>query len=660
MRYNRSITFILSAEVFVFLILLTGAASFAAELGEVQTAIWTGGHRWVAGETSVSRLSFEERRMRAGLIKPTHSEGAPVLSTQGTEPPVGLPASLDWRNNGGNFVTPVRNQGGCGSCWAFATTAALESALLRSGVSATGLDKSEQVLVSCGSAGSCAGGYTSYASDYIKNVGLPNESCYPYTGANGTCSAACVNWQSSASRISSWSYVTVTSTTVDALKSGLNSFGPLATTMDVYNDFFYYTSGVYAYSSGSYAGGHAVLLVGYDDPGQYFIVKNSWGSGWGEAGYFRIAYSEVNSVVNFGDWTIAYSPSSTDAIAPSITSFSIPSTASSLTISISSLTATDNVGVAGYVLTESATTPSPTATGWSATAPASYTFASAGTKTLYAWAKDAAGNVSASSSRNVVITLPPPPTVNILWRNSATGQDAVWYMNQQATSGVLLPTLTDLNWKIVGVGDFNTDGKPDLVWRHSVTGQNAVWYMNGTSLTSGVMLPALTDLNWKIVGVGDFNTDGKPDLVWRHSVTGQNAVWYMNGTSLTSGVMLPALTDLNWKIVGVADFNGDGKPDLVWRHSVTGQNAVWYMNGTSLTSGVMLPALTDLNWKIVGVGDFNADGKLDLLWRHSVTGQNAVWYMNGTSLTSGCDAPCPYRPELEYCGDSTIKVCGSV
>jgi hypothetical protein len=76
--------------------------------------------------------------------------------------------------------------------------------------------------------------------------------------------------------------------------------------MSVYSDFYYYSGGVYQYTSGTYQGGHAILIVGYDDAGQYFIVKNSWGSGWGESGYFRIGYSEFNSVVNFGDWSLAY------------------------------------------------------------------------------------------------------------------------------------------------------------------------------------------------------------------------------------------------------------------------------------------------------------------------------------------------------------------
>ncbi len=98
-------------------------------------------------------------------------------------------------------------------------------------------------------------------------------------------------------------------------------------------------------------------------------------------------------------------PSAGDTTRPTVTNFTTPSSSTSLTVTITSFTATDNVGVTGYLVTETSATPSATASGWTTTAPTSYTFTSAGSKTLYAWAKDAAGNVSLSSTANVTITL---------------------------------------------------------------------------------------------------------------------------------------------------------------------------------------------------------------------------------------------------------------
>ncbi|MRR17336.1 MAG: hypothetical protein EG826_12860 [Deltaproteobacteria bacterium] len=102
-----------------------------------------------------------------------------------------------------------------------------------------------------------------------------------------------------------------------------------------------------------------------------------------------------------------------DTTPPTVTAFVIPATSASLTVPITTFTATDTVGVTGYLVTETATAPLPGAAGWTATPPANYTFATAGSKTLFAWAKDAAGNVSTSLSASVVITLTDttPPTV---------------------------------------------------------------------------------------------------------------------------------------------------------------------------------------------------------------------------------------------------------
>ncbi|MDD4971911.1 MAG: hypothetical protein PHT07_20995, partial [Paludibacter sp.] len=111
-----------------------------------------------------------------------------------------------------------------------------------------------------------------------------------------------------------------------------------------------------------------------------------------------------NSIQGFPDIG-AYEYQSDDT-QPTVTAFTIPVNATSLTITVSTFTATDNVGVTGYLLTESSTPPTASVGSWSGTAPTSYTFSTDGTKTLYAWAKDAAGNVSASLNDSIIITVP--------------------------------------------------------------------------------------------------------------------------------------------------------------------------------------------------------------------------------------------------------------
>jgi hypothetical protein len=204
-----------------------------------------------------------------------------------------------------------------------------------------------------------------------------------------------------------------------------------------------------------------------------------------------------------------------------------------------------------------------------------------------------------------------------------------------------LPTVADLNWFIVGTGDFNADGKVDILWRNygAGLGYNVVWYMDGVTLIGTGWLPTVADTNWIIAGTGDFNADGKVDILWRNygPGTGYNVVWYMDGVTLNGPGWLPTVADLNWNIVGTGDFNADGKVDILWRNygPGTGYNVVWYMDGVTLNGPGWLPTVTDTNWKIEGAGDFNADGKMDILWRNygAGLGYNVVWYMDGVTLT---------------------------
>ncbi|MDM7987856.1 MAG: C1 family peptidase [Smithella sp.] len=320
----------------MFSLLLFCTFSFAAESDEIKAAVKAKGVKWIAGETSVSKLPSDQRKLRFGLMKPemTGTEKKVALEA----PMTALPSDLDWRNTPINYnscVTSVRDQGNCGSCWAFATAGALESfSLIKAGCPAGDWDLAEQILLSCSRAGSCSGGYIDRASSFIRDTGLPSEVCFPYTAANSKCrNASCADWQLDTDVIGGWAYVATTSPSVEAIKNALNTYGPLVTTMDVYTDFFYYSGGIYSYATGNYEGGHAILIVGYSDSSQYFIAKNSWGTGWGEGGFFNIAYSQLEAPVHFGDYTIAYQEAAcTYSISP--TGGSFPATGGSGVVTV--------------------------------------------------------------------------------------------------------------------------------------------------------------------------------------------------------------------------------------------------------------------------------------------------------------------------------------
>jgi len=206
---------------------------------------------------------------------------------------VSIPESVDWRDEG--IVTEVKDQGHCGSCWAFSTTGAIEGAHAR----ATGdlVSLSEQQLVDCatkyGEQG-CNGGDMDLAFQYVKdNGGIDTEDSYEYDAMDETC-----HFDPSNVGATVTGFVDIPSDDEDALKSALATQGPCSVGIQADNeDFMFYSGGVYRNSECTADGiDHGVLVVGYgDDNGdQYWLVKNSWGKGWGDHGYIKIARNEDN------------------------------------------------------------------------------------------------------------------------------------------------------------------------------------------------------------------------------------------------------------------------------------------------------------------------------------------------------------------------------
>ncbi|MCK4556762.1 MAG: putative Ig domain-containing protein, partial [Candidatus Aminicenantes bacterium] len=161
-------------------------------------------------------------------------------------------------------------------------------------------DFSEQDLVSCSPAGTCAGGSPSTAADYIKNTGVVSEDCFSYTAQDDPCNI-CLDYIDKLSRITDWGWVTQIVVDEALIKSALVN-GPLAAYMEVYDDFYDYTGGIYEHVWGSYLGGHGIVIVGYYDDGvdKYWICKNSWGTFWGDNGYFNIRMGECE----IGTWVL--------------------------------------------------------------------------------------------------------------------------------------------------------------------------------------------------------------------------------------------------------------------------------------------------------------------------------------------------------------------
>jgi hypothetical protein len=270
----------------------------------------------------------------SGFWNGTHGTGA-LLGTITSVPhgealPGGAPASfsLDGRYGGTNYMTPIEDQGNCGSCWAFAAVGAMEIQYkVQTGstvdlseqnvLSCAGCDPSEWSGKDCTGQGGCGGNYLSDSLNYLKNSGTPDVACDAYTATATPCGTGrCSDYLSRISKVTDWAYI---STAATIIKNNLYAGYPVMVWMNVYshspaqtNDFpwtdaafwqYHYYSHAYSTDVGLWGGGHFVVIVGYSGT-DYWIVRNSWGTGGGDVnsgygGYFYMTQDPATGF--FGD-----------------------------------------------------------------------------------------------------------------------------------------------------------------------------------------------------------------------------------------------------------------------------------------------------------------------------------------------------------------------
>jgi len=259
---------------------------------ELSTALRTSQAPWQAAENVITRLPDLKRKALLGVQVPAGYQlpanaGAPVTAS--------FAPAVDWRNRNGNHVTPVKNQGGCGSCVSFCTVAVTESmASIEKGQL---LDLSEADQHFCSSHGAnCGGWWHPEAFNQIKSRGVCDDAGFPYPSAfpnNDIWSSppTCRLAPNRNSRITKITNV-ISLTSATQIKNHLTNVGPVAAVFEVYSDFYNYRTGVYKHVTGGLEGLHCVAVIGYSEAEQCWICKNSWGPGWGDRGFFRIGYGQ--------------------------------------------------------------------------------------------------------------------------------------------------------------------------------------------------------------------------------------------------------------------------------------------------------------------------------------------------------------------------------
>jgi hypothetical protein len=555
------------------------------------------------------------------------------------------PSSVDWRNhNGISYVTRIKDQGNCGSCVGFCITGLLESMVLREhGVNS---NLSEADLFFCGGANCTDGWDPDNAINNVVSRGVCLEQCFPYPSPPQTVPCnACADRTAQA--------VKATQRTkfynIDSRKQYLSDVGPMAAVMQVFEDFDAYSSGIYSHVSGASRGYHCVEVIGYDDNNSCWICKNSWGTGWGEQDFFRIAYGQCGidsdtplGPINFGSpfWGIAGTQLTdrerirfwSGRFTGSIQNDLLAHPPESEVLDSNGVFVTGNYWWLGRFVSGQLN--------WSQVGNTVGLGMVADGRPIWT------GNFSSADQTEVLFL---DPGNHNWWLGIYDGQQIVWSLAGN-TAGFGAAPVGCPTW----VGDFNGDGKAEMLffypgdhnwWLGAYNGQQIVWSLAGNTAGFGAA-PAGCPI-W----TGNFSTPNETQVLflypgdqnwWLGTYSGQQIVWSLAGN--TAGFGTAPVGCPTW----VGDFNADGKAEVLfyspgddnwWLGAHNGQQIIWSLAGNTAGFG---HGIND--GRPFWVGRFSTPTKSEILfffpgdynwWLGSYNGQQLVWTSAGNTSSFG-------------------------
>ena len=578
-------------------------------------------------------------------------------------------------------LTPITNQSSCGVCWAFAAYGAYEG---QTSIEQIGLfDFSEQNLrytngTEWSNGDPCSGGNLGMVTAYlVRGSGPVDENDDPYDLSAGNTynpNATAMRYVDNVLELPIRDFANKTD--IDYIKNALSVLNrPLYVSIQVNNGtagetgtsvWDDATKSYYCDGGGSVcSSNHAVVIVGWDDnyaaQGQTgaFIVRNSWGSGWGQNGYFYVPYND-DSIALSG--TIGYYEDKEDSeinvyniyqhdTLPAVHGWGSSGSTPYWGANRYTIEADGIVKAIGFYARYSGTeyeirlfksiSGSGDAVTFSDQVGATQSSAATIQRGWHTIKLETPVTVAEGETLIAQVKFSNPNGWPLAIEGDYPGYiDAEYSVGESFWSGdgsnfedvdyQMKDYITDPNVAIKVLvsrpkvkNDFNGDGKADILWKKD-NGKFTVKLMDETGETGSVFVGSETA--WSVEDVNDFNADGKADILWKKD-NGAYTVWLMDENGKTGSIWIGTKT--GWSVEGTNDFNGDNKADILWKKD-NGKFTVKLMDETGETGSIFVGGETA--WSVEDVNDFNADGKADILWKKD-NGAYTVWTMDESGKT---------------------------